>query len=96
MMTPKKSAHWLRWIDNDTLLKFTPEIVMLVRRSSEEQVVDVDGKQQPVLWKPEGRRVRLDLLTPKVNDHIGQVPLPMGARLWVTVEGLNKQAYWVL
>ena len=55
VIAPEESRHWLRRVEGDSLLQLTPETVVLVGRTSEEQVVDIDGKHQPVFREPNCR-----------------------------------------
>ena len=54
MMAPQKPANRFRWIKNDPVLKSAPKARMFVGWTSEQQVVDVNSKKEPVIWEPKG------------------------------------------
>ena len=60
-----------------TSLQVHPELVMVLSRPRQQEIVDIDGQHESLLWKPEVRRKVLNRLAPAQEQSLGEMILPM-------------------
>ena len=84
-MPSQVSVKVLRRLDIDLRAEGFPEAIVLVVRTREQQVVNVDNQEETCFLEKETRRVRRNRFTPQLGDNLFEVSFPMSSGFGMTV-----------
>ena len=84
-MPSQVSVKVLRRLDINLRAEGFPKAIVLVVRTREQQVVNVDNQEETCFLEKEARRVRWNRCTPQLDDDLFEMSFPMSSGFGMTV-----------